>query len=244
MSIIAVSGKMQSGKNTVASIINKLTNNKYKEKAFADKLKDIVCLLTGCTREQLEDQEFKNKELGEEWWYYYYDIGGRKLYPYLEYKDNEDYNTFLFKHTYRSLLQQIGTDLFRNQLHENVWINSLISGYKKNVLSHYKLRESGREYFDEDPIYKHPNWIITDMRFPNELKAIKDRGGISIRVKRSIPKEQDVNQSLLGAVSNYKEHPSETALDEAVFDYEINNDGTIEELIERVREILIKEKMI
>ena len=34
---------------------------------FADKLKDIVCLLIGCTRQQLECREFKEKELGEEW---------------------------------------------------------------------------------------------------------------------------------------------------------------------------------
>ena len=26
---------------------------------FADKLKDVVCIILGCTREQLEDEEFK-----------------------------------------------------------------------------------------------------------------------------------------------------------------------------------------
>jgi hypothetical protein len=36
----------------------------------------------------------------------------------------------------------------------------------------------------------------------------------------------------------------ETALDEAKFDYEIINDGSIEDLVEKVREILIKEKLI
>ena len=39
-------------------------------------------------------------------------------------------------------------------------------------------------------------------------------------------------------------HPSETALDNHPFDYTIDNNGTIEELIEKVREILIKEKLI
>ena len=39
-------------------------------------------------------------------------------------------------------------------------------------------------------------------------------------------------------------HPSETALDNHSFDYTIDNNGTIEELIEKVREILIKEKVI
>lgn len=41
-----------------------------------------------------------------------------------------------------------------------------------------------------------------------------------------------------------KAHESETALDDATFDYTIDNNGTIEELIEKVREILIKDKLI
>ena len=40
------------------------------------------------------------------------------------------------------------------------------------------------------------------------------------------------------------EHISETALDDAKFDYVIENNGTIEELIEQVKKILIKEKII
>jgi hypothetical protein len=41
-------------------------------KKFADKLKDMVCVLLSCTREKLEDREFKNTPLGEHWrkWYY------------------------------------------------------------------------------------------------------------------------------------------------------------------------------
>jgi hypothetical protein len=31
---------------------------------------------------------------------------------------------------------------------------------------------------------KYPNWIITDCRFENELKAVKERDGITIRVQR------------------------------------------------------------
>ena len=76
MSIISISGKKQNGKNTIAKIINQLANNKYEEKCFADKLKDIICLLIGCYRDQLEDESFKSKELGEEWWYWYMELDG------------------------------------------------------------------------------------------------------------------------------------------------------------------------
>jgi hypothetical protein len=36
----------------------------------------------------------------------------------------------------------------------------------------------------------------------------------------------------------------ETALDDTEFDYEIENNGTLEDLVEKVREILIKENII
>ena len=39
-------------------------------------------------------------------------------------------------------------------------------------------------------------------------------------------------------------HPSETSLDKAEFDYEIINDGSMDDLIEKVRQILIREKII
>lgn len=81
----------------------------------------------------------------------------------------------------------------------------------------------------------HPNWIITDMRFPNEMEAIVEREGITIRVVR------DNRTRTLLDVNN---HPSEISLDDSKFDYEIINDGSIEDLIERVREILTDENIL
>jgi len=88
--IIGISGKINSGKDTVGKIIqeqiilakepNKDTGilapegrefvSKWQIKKFADKLKDMVCLMIGCTREELKDETFKNTQLGEEWWYF------------------------------------------------------------------------------------------------------------------------------------------------------------------------------
>ena len=206
--LIAISGKKQSGKNAIAKIINQLTNNKYEEKCFADKLKDIICIFINSTREQLEDESFKSKELGEEWWYFKGRNGS--LIPYSE--DSKRNEEDLIKPTPRFLLQFIGTDLLRNQLHPEIWVNSLFTDYQPNNL-----------------IY--PSWCITDMRFLNEMEAVKKRGGITIRVNRNLEESKD-------------QHESETELDNAEFDYVITNDGTIEELIEKVREILTKEKLI
>jgi MOSC domain-containing protein YiiM len=62
------------------------------------------------------------------------------------------------------------------------------------------------------------------------MEAVVEKGGITIRVIRP------------GTVT--EKHPSETALDDAKFDYEIINDGTMEELVKKVREILVNEELI
>ena len=101
---------------------------------------------------------------------------------------------------------------------------------------------------DEIPVeFNFPNWIITDLRFPNELQAIKDRGGITIRVNRPVenyPENHKFNGDTQSAIKIAHNHPSETALDNATFDYTIINDGSIEELIEKVKEILTKNQLI
>jgi len=122
--------------------------------------------------------------------------------------------------TYREFLQKLGTEGMRVGVHTNIWVNALFSDYNPVTYSD----RGGWEY---------PNWIITDMRFPNELKAVEEREGITIRVTR--PDILSFEAML---------HPSETALDDAKFDYEIINDGNIEDLVDKVKEILIQEKII
>jgi hypothetical protein len=120
--------------------------------------------------------------------------------------------------TYREFLQKLGTEAMRDGLHTNVWVNALFADYK--------LWSDGRKSW-------YPNWIITDMRFPNEMEAVEEKEGITIRVTR--PDFLSFEAML---------HPSETALDDAKFDYEIINDGTIEDLVDKVREILDNEGLI
>lgn len=234
----------------------------FEIKKFADKLKDMVCLLINCTREQLEDEEFKNTKLGKEWriWYMTHyklsngDSEGRigKIYSseqkLLDYEGSEFFQSLKLDGyqivskvlTPRLLLQLLGTDCGRNIIHPNIWVNALMSNYKDVI-----QEKRG----DELTWVTKPNWIITDMRFPNELQAVKDRGGISIRVNRSIPfntpdgiRWLDYNEWMKNTEREI--HESETALDNAIFDYTIDNNGSIEDLIEKVKEILIKEKIL
>lgn len=245
--IIAIAGKIGSGKDTVGKIIQYLIwRNVYKDeilneqsesnynlyvnsltskassfeiKKFADKLKNIVCLLINCTREELEDPVFKNTKLGKEWNIDYDDVYfGKYLYHSL---------------TPRQLMQILGTECGRNIIHPNIWVNSLMSEYLP--LDDTKRASMGNVIDYSDCLY--PNWIITDTRFPNELQAVKSRRGISIKVNRGRTGGEILEDK-------NSEHPSETSLDTATFDYVIHNDGSIEELIEKVKEILIKEKII
>ena len=292
MSILAISGRKGHGKDVVGKVIQYLTSesnvypfdlkldysyrSNWQIKKFADKLKDIICLLTGCSREELEDESFKSKELGEEWWYWYMELDGGYSPIILDYltttkKQLKNYEGLeLVKPTPRFLLQFIGTDLLRNQLHPEIWVNSLMSEYKpyskgvahdlKNwseVYRHTSCKNCGKQYsgwkrqylckecIEDDSVQFYPNWIITDLRFPNELEAVKKRGGITIRVNRPCEICGGSGYHKMSCpVSKSGEHYSEIALDKSEFDYVIENSGSIEELIEKVKQILIKEKLL
>lgn len=250
--LFGISGRIGSGKDLTAKIIQYLywnhvlnpgipdhhpfefylkpendLNDQYDGfdiRKFSAKLKQIVSILTGCNIEDLENQEFKNSYLSEEWWKFVSTkpVGSNKIGPDMVTMETK-YETM----SYRVLLQKVGTDALRNVIHENVWVNALFADY------------------EEESSY----WIISDMRFPNEMKAVKDRGGITIRINRTkyfVTENTNYGKISYKPMSNglIEEHPSETALDNAEFDYVIDNNGTIDELIVKVKEILIKESII
>lgn len=95
--------------------------------------------------------------------------------------------------TVREFLQKLGTDCLREGLHKDIWVNSLF-----------------REFDDSS------RWIIPDLRFKNEFEAVKQRGGIHIRVDRP-----ELAEDL---------HPSETEWKNLPFDWVINNDKDLPHL--------------
>lgn len=260
--IIGISGKKQHGKDTIANIIEYLTDeyfhhgqilntfsehqNRYSKlgvtphwqtKKFADKLKDIVCLLIGCTRKQLEDNDFKEKELGVEWDYIEdtSEYGQRWIYP-ADFSKATSKDVTHNKMTPRKLLQLIGTDCGRNIIHPNIWVNATMSEYKDIV-------EEKRG--DNLAWVNTPNWLITDVRFPNEVKAIKDRGGMVIRVSRPYSTVVGQGNGLQATFSQDQFHESEIALDNyKEFDCLISNEGSISSLIEMVETFLKHQKII
>ena len=234
--IIGISGRMGHGKNTVADIIEKLclTNNgpKFEQKAFAGKLKQIASILTDIPVEKFEDQEFKKSFLNAEWGTVQ-DIPLNSIPPFADMQ----FNVMM---SVREFIQKLGTEAMRDGLHTNVWCNALFADYKTSSIVEEKR---GDNLVWSRDVY--PNWIITDMRFPNEMEAVVERKGITIKVVKDCSECGGIGYHKMSCSKQYKkEHSSETSLDKAKFNYEIINDAGIPELIEKVRKILIKEELM
>ena len=101
--------------------------------------------------------------------------------------------------TPREILQHMGTEGFRH-IEPTFWVRRLFE----------RIGDQGNQ-----------NVIITDCRFPDEVDAVINHGGVHIRVER---KDKDYATNL--------QHASETSLDseDILTHFTVVNDGTIEEL--------------
>lgn len=99
----------------------------------------------------------------------------------------------------RPLLQRTGTEAGRRVLHDDVWVDAALRCLSKD-----------------------PRVVLADCRFPNEADAIRERGGVLLRIERPGvgPATNDAGEA----------HTSETALDGWSFDAVIVNDGTLAQL--------------
>ena len=119
--------------------------------------------------------------------------------------------------TPRLILQLFGTDCMRNGYFDGIWV-SLV---KQKIID-----------------YPDTNWVIPDVRFPNEAKMILETGGQVWRVRRGIdPMWFRVYQDI--GVEPKDVHPSEWAWANTHFDVIIENNGTLEELKSQVQGRLV-----
>ena len=260
ITLIGVVGKMGSGKDTTARVIQFLTqkNNEisiedmlrlpayyqpptseWEIKKYAGKLKQCVSLITGISLMDLEKEDVKNSYLGPEW---DQTIQGMTTDPrtgnIVELIEQR-------RMTVRRLFQQFGTEGGRS-IHKNFWVNALFSDYKPTIKNQLISDENAGKIIkpktfkiDQDE-YNIPHWIISDCRFPNEVDAVTSRKGLIIKVVRDVPFDIIANDQHY----NRNNHESETALDDCEFKYVIDNNGGVEELVENVRNILREEKII
>jgi len=122
-----------------------------------------------------------------------------------------------WKLTPRYVLQFVGTECMREVFHKDIWVKAV----EKKILS------------------SNDNWVITDMRFPNEAEAVQRWGGFLVRVDRPNA----------GATGGIVSHPSEISMDNFdEWDYTLRNDvqvhaalyAKVEEMFEYLKESGVK----
>jgi hypothetical protein len=130
----------------------------------------------------------------------------------------------------RWVLQQWGTEVCRNGFHSDIWVASVEN----------KLRKA------------KDNIVITDCRFINEVNAIKNAGGITLRVERGEQPEwydaavnynKGPNGNALWSVSKskldkLKIHASEYSSVGLDYDHYIVNNSTIDSLHSQIEQLI------
>ena len=131
--------------------------------------------------------------------------------------------------TPRWVLQQWGTNVLRTGFHDDIWIASLEN----------KLRNTTDDV------------VITDCRFPNEIRAIKAAGGKVIRIVRG-PEPTWYNAAVaynkgpngnaewalsLNKLEKARVHPSEYSWIGTNFDQVLDNNGTLDHLYLQVKRL-------
>ena len=133
--------------------------------------------------------------------------------------------------TPRLMLQLWGTEVCRQGFHDDIWIASLENKMRKTT----------------DDI------VISDVRFPNEIKAIHNAGGIVVRVARGADPEWydaavSANKGPNGNASwslsklkleQLKIHASETSWVGGAIDFTISNNGTIDDLFDQIKNLVL-----
>lgn len=126
----------------------------------------------------------------------------------------------------RYALQLMGTEAGRNVFHTDLWVLSLLRRI--------------------DPA---KNYVIADVRFPNEIDLIREHAGKVIRVKRgdepewfSTAEAYNVSTNWDGSLQKLRDYPdvhySEFAWIGKAMDDEINNSTTLEDLEKKVARLM------
>lgn len=111
---------------------------------------------------------------------------------------------FLGNKSPRHAMQTLGTEWGRNLIGENFWVETLTIAARSTPLV-----------------------VVSDVRFPNEVDAVRRNGGKVIRISRP------------GLAAN-DDHPSEALIDTLPVDLDVANDGGVVDLHRKIRSIVFQ----
>ena len=217
--IIVISGLKNSGKDTVADMLQYCLsvpepfrkywmyrhyryafNSTYEKVAFADSLKDTLSVLFGIPVEKFYERDFKE----------HFYIKGLEITDtpdnildedsFIKMLNKKDFS-FLKTHfiTIRQLLQCFGTEIIRGLFGNAFWAERAM-----------------KHNFDK--------MIITDLRFKVELEAVRKRNGLVLYIDNPncIPEQHASESEVLEMKDNHD------------FDFIIENNGTLEDLFNKI----------
>jgi hypothetical protein len=186
MTIIALTGKARSGKDTAALVIREYLDQYHDNteeftdcyvlglEAFAAPIKSMVAMLLD-----------------------YFGLGSVMrqdiLAPYIDGDKKEEVIPEIGASP-RKLMQTLGTDWGRNCIDKSLWLNSM----RARIKGYTDVANFG---------YRGAIVVVTDCRFDNEAELIKELGGLVVRVVRdetpevgedSHPSEAGVSDELVG----------------------------------------------
>ena len=209
--IVGLVGFISSGKDTAADYL--VNFHEFRRESFANTLKDAAAAVFGWDRTLLEGRTKQAREWREQvdpWW------SKRLNIPTL---------------TPRWILQYWGTEVCRHGFHDDIWIASLEN----------KLRTAT------------DNIVISDCRFPNEIASIRAQGGKILWVQRgplptwyeaarSFNRGQNGNMTWAlskAELARLNIHASETAWVGSKFDAAVDNNGTVDQLHENIKNLVL-----
>ncbi len=203
--IIAFCGFIGSGKDTAANYL--VDNFNFEKESFAKTLKDVLSILFNWDRTLLEGNTQESRiwrTQVDTWW-----------------SNRLGIDNF----TPRWAMQNIGTNVFRNCFHDEIWVAIL-----ENRL-----------------INSNKNIVISDIRFENEMRLVKKLGGKIIKVSRGVDPEwyqhallaNKNDQKALAILKEKQIHPSEYEWINNLIDLEITNNSSIINLQLKVKNLVL-----
>ena len=213
--LIGICGLIGSGKDTVGEVL--VNEYGFTKLSFASTLKDVTAVLFDWDREMLEGTTPETRAERE------------ILDPFWSDKLRRDWSP-------RIALQQMGTEIMRNHLHQDIWILTL-----------------------ENKIRKLDKVVITDCRFPNEIDFVKKHGEIWVidrgpqpswwdsAVRFNHPAGIDSRRIMYDAGTTPEQlgvHASEYSWAGVDADKTINNNSTLNSLYNKVRDQLPHQPLI
>jgi len=205
MKVIGLTGFAKSGKSTAAEILKSMGGQ---EVAFAKHLKDVCSVVLSIPRSHFDDQAYKEVKFSQSVNLYQWEI--EQILKYFEVPVRL-HPASVLKHqgtgltSPRHVAQYIGTELLR-EIDTDIHIKMA-----------FKLNEgSGAEFL-----------ICSDVRFANEMKAVRNGSGMVLGISRKAATPENIENL----------HPSEREIPSLIegSTFVIRNESTIQEFQESVK---------